>query len=142
MVLITLVGEKQATEGCEFIYMGPLSDCRECRLKTVCFNLEEGTRYKITKIRDVHHDCKIHEGGVRVVEVERIPVNAALNNKLAIEGSTITFAPLECKNLGCEHYHLCHPLGVKANGKYKILSVGKEIKCPVGEKIKEVKMRK
>jgi len=141
MVLITLVGEKQSTEGYEFIYMGPLSDCRECRLKTVCFNLEEGRRYRITKIRDVHHECKVHEGGVRVVEVEKIPVNAALNAKLAIEGSMITFEPLECKNLGCDHYRLCHPLGVKAKSKYKILRVKKEIKCPEGKKIKEVEMR-
>lgn len=140
MVLITLVGEKQATEGCEFVYIGPLPDCRECRLKTVCFNLQEGKRYKITKIRDVHHDCKIHEGRVRVVEVEKIPINATLNAKIAIEGSTVTFETLECKNLGCEHYRLCHPLGVKVKSRFKILSVREEIKCPEGERIKEVKM--
>ncbi|PJB22268.1 MAG: hypothetical protein CO114_00925, partial [Euryarchaeota archaeon CG_4_9_14_3_um_filter_38_12] len=72
MVLVTLVGEKIAKKDNEFIYIGSLPECRGCKLKTVCFNLDEGRRYKITNIRDIHHDCKIHEGGVRIVEVEKI----------------------------------------------------------------------
>ncbi|MCG2826489.1 MAG: UPF0179 family protein, partial [Thermoplasmatales archaeon] len=36
-----------------------------------CFNLEEGCRYKITNVRDVRHDCKIH-GGIKIVEVENL----------------------------------------------------------------------
>jgi len=56
MVAITLVGEKQAREGQMFVFVGPLTECRDCKLKTVCFNLEEGRTYVIKSVRTVHHD--------------------------------------------------------------------------------------
>ena len=73
MVLVTLVGEQLAVEGEEFTYLGSNNECRNCQLKTVCFNLKPGRKYRITKLRDKHHDCNIHEGKVIVVEVEELP---------------------------------------------------------------------
>ncbi len=58
MVVITLIGEHQAKEGEQFVYRGPLTECRECKLKAVCFNLDPGSMYRIKKIRDVHHECR------------------------------------------------------------------------------------
>jgi len=135
MVIITLIGEHQAKEGHEFIYMGPTTECRECRLKTVCFNLDFGSTYRITALRDVHHECKMHEDGVRVVEVERIPIRAAVPAKLAIEGSTITFEGIRCGDLACESYAVCHPAGVGNATKWKVSKVHGDIKCPEEKKL-------
>lgn len=73
MVLVTVVGEQQCKKGFEFVFGGPLAECRECKVKNVCFHLEQNKEYRVTETRDVHHECKIHEGGVRVVEVEKLP---------------------------------------------------------------------
>ncbi|MCD6237626.1 MAG: UPF0179 family protein, partial [Thermoplasmata archaeon] len=34
MPSVTLVGERMAKKGLEFIYMGPSSNCKNCKLKT------------------------------------------------------------------------------------------------------------
>lgn len=136
MALVTLIGEKLAKKDGVFIYMRGAAECRDCKLKNVCFNLEEGKRYKITNIREMHHDCRLHEGGVRVVEVEKIPVPVSVNAKNAVEGETITFTG-ECRNTGCDFYKLCHPAGVKTGTKFRILKVKDNIECPEKKNLKE-----
>ncbi|MFQ6060497.1 MAG: UPF0179 family protein, partial [Thermoplasmata archaeon] len=113
-MLITLIGERQVREGNEFIYHGPLTNCRECRLKSVCFNLEEGRRYRIKGIRGVRHECKIHEDGVQVVEVESVPLSIALSGKSAIEGSTVLLEFPECHEISCKEYSICHPIALNS----------------------------
>ena len=73
MPFVTLIGEKLAIEGDEFIYLGSNNGCRNCKLKTVCFNLKPGSAYKITKIRDKRHSCNVHYGNVVAVEVQELP---------------------------------------------------------------------
>jgi uncharacterized protein (UPF0179 family) len=137
-MLITLVGERQVKKGNEFIYLGSLTECKECKLKGVCFNLEEGRRYKIRGIRGVSHECKIFDEGVRVVEVESAPLVIASNGKGAIEGSTITYNFQYCNELICTTYKLCHPPALKSGGKAKILKVGKDVGCKRGFELKEI----
>jgi uncharacterized protein (UPF0179 family) len=137
-MLITLVGERQVKEGNEFIYLGSLTECKECKLKGVCFNLEEGRRYKIRGIRGVSHECKIFDEGVRVVEVESAPLVIASNGKGAIEGSTITYSFQYCNELACKTYKLCHPPALRRGGKAKILKVGKDLDCKRGFELKEI----
>ncbi|MEW5759221.1 MAG: UPF0179 family protein [Candidatus Thermoplasmatota archaeon] len=138
MTIVTLVGKTQAKVGFEFIYIGHLSDCKECRLKTVCFNLDTGRRYVVKAVRDVEHTCKIHEEGVRVVVVERLPIKAGIDGKLAIEGSTITYEERNCPNLECEHHKICQPYGLKKNEKFKIVKVCEDIVCPEKNELKTV----
>ncbi|HUV24125.1 MAG TPA: UPF0179 family protein [Methanomassiliicoccales archaeon] len=138
MVIITLIGEHQAKEGEEFVYRGPLTDCRECRLKAVCFNLDPGRAYRIKGIRDVKHECRIHEDGVRVVEVEKIAVQCAVASKFAIESSMITFGESKCENISCPQYKLCHPLGILKNSKWRVASIHGDIECP--DKTKMIKV--
>jgi uncharacterized protein len=138
MVAITLVGEKQAKEGQMFVFVGPLTECRDCKLKTVCFNLEEGRTYVIKSVRTVHHDCKVHEGGVRVVEVEKSPIRTTIPSRAALEGTTYAWQGKECQNLGCERYIMCTPKGMKAGEKYRIVKVAGYVECPDGESLKEV----
>jgi len=81
MPLVTLIGEKLAKENDEFIYLGPQNDCKNCKLKTVCFNLKQGSQYKIIKVRDKRHNCNVHEGNAAVVEVQEIINTTSENNK-------------------------------------------------------------
>ena len=139
MANVTLIGEKQAKKGNMFIYIGPLSECRDCKVKTVCFNLEEGRKYKVKDIRAMHHDCKIHEGGVRAVEYELQPVECAISTDAAIENARITINnPEECLNRGCENYKLCFPTGLKVGSQYEIKVVKSNVNCTEGKKLKEV----
>jgi uncharacterized protein (UPF0179 family) len=140
MVLVTLVGEKQVKEGNEFVYSGPLSECRDCRLKGVCFNLEEGKRYRISSVRTLHHNCRVHEEGVRVVEVEVVPVEAAVNVKSAFEGSTITLEFPDCREIGCKHFRICHPLGLRDKQRATIAEVVDKIDCPLKRPLKKVRL--
>lgn len=130
MVLVTVVGEQQCKKGFEFIFGGPLADCRECRVKNVCFHLEPNRRYRVTAVRDVHHECRIHEGGVRVVEVERLPTKSALPKNTAVEGSMVTFEETDCNWPGCPHYRLCKPWGAVEGMRFRIARVDEELACP------------
>lgn len=140
MVMITLIGEPQARVGNRFYYLGPLAECKDCRLKGVCFNLESGHLYEVVSIRDAEHDCGIHESKVRAVEVSKIPMSVAVRNKKAIDGSMITFETLECEHIGCDNYAYCHPPGVKGGMKMSISDIVRDIDCPVGERLVLVKM--
>jgi uncharacterized protein (UPF0179 family) len=135
MVHVTLVGVKQAKVGGLFIFKGPLLECRECKYKQVCFNLEEGKWYKVTALRPAWHECEVHEGGVRAVEVETIPFEAGVKSRMTVEGSTVTLEEKGCDNIGCVHFRLCHPPGKKAGNKYKIIKLKGTLECPDGEKI-------
>ncbi len=137
-MMVTLVGERQVKIGNEFIYVGSLTNCKGCKLKGVCFNLEEGRKYRIKGVRGVRHECKIYDEGVMVVEVERTPLRMAANGKSAIEGSTITFEFPKCDETTCETYRLCHPTALSSGGKGKILKVGRDLNCSMGHQLKEV----
>ncbi|MGQ9582379.1 MAG: UPF0179 family protein [Thermoplasmatota archaeon] len=137
MVAVTLVGERLAKEGGCFVFLGPLAECRDCRLKTVCFNLDEGRTYIIKTVRSVRHDCRVHEGGVRVVEVEREPIRAALEPRLALEGTSLQWEERTCDNLGCPNRRVCFPRGARAGERYRVVRVTGFVECPDGRQLKE-----
>lgn len=137
-MVVTLVGETQAKVGVRFIFRGPISECRDCKRKTVCFNLEEGTLYEIVSVREKHHDCNVHEGGVRVVELKKVPLETTLDSNYAIEGSTVNIDKEICLNMGCEHRRMCFILGPKSSKKFKVTKVNHEVKCPEGRSLKAV----
>ena len=138
MVLVTVVGERQCKKGFEFVFGGPLAECRECKVKNVCFHLEPNRLYRVTEVREVHHDCKVHEEGVRVVEVEKLPTKGALQAKAAVEGSMITFEETDCDAIGCPNYRLCRPAGAVEGMRLRIASVKEEIECPRGKHLRAV----
>ena len=100
MPLVTLIGEYLAVERNEFIYLGPNNECRNCKLKTVCFNLKSGRKYKIEKVRDKHHECSLHERTATVVEVKEMPIFTAINTKYN-EGVITKIEKKECRSIGC-----------------------------------------
>ncbi|MCU0852693.1 MAG: UPF0179 family protein [Thermoplasmata archaeon] len=138
MVLITVVGEQQCRKGMEFVFGGPIADCRECKVKTICFHLEQSRRYRVVEVRDVHHECKIHEGGVRVVEVEKLPTEAAIRKEVAVEGSMITYEETSCNRIGCVNFKLCRPLGASEGMRLRVASAKEDIECPKGERLRLV----
>jgi len=135
MTFVTLIGKKLAKKGNEFVYLGISKDCRGCKLKMVCSNLKEGRRYRITKVRDKHHDCSLYEGGVVAVEIEKLPIITTVSRESA-EGTAVTYKEVVCDDIGCENYLLCHP-GVKEK-KYKIIEVIGDVECPLGYDLKKV----
>jgi len=138
MVVITLVGELQAKKGETFAYNGPLSECRDCKLKTICFNLDAGKWYRIANVRSIHHECKIHENGVRVVEAELVGIPASIPSKSAIEGTVIAFEPRRCGEFSCASYKLCNPVGISPGAKYRVTSVLEDVDCEDGRALRKV----
>ncbi len=139
MAQITLVGERQAVEGHEFVYRGPQPECRECRVKAACLNQEAGRRYRIVHVREVSHPCRLNEERARVVEVELAPPEFSLSVRGAVEGAIIGYEPLLCANAACPNYRLCHPIGMEAGQRVQIQKVGPELTCPLGYEIVPVR---
>ena len=139
MPLVTLIGEKLAKEGNEFVYLGPNNECRNCKLKTVCFNLKLGRHYKITKIREKRHNCKIHDGTATVIEVQELPLFAAIEKKLSAGDST-KIEKRDCRNIGCNHYNLCCNIALQNDKIYKITKTYNIIDCPIGNELQKVEL--
>ncbi len=133
---ITLVSKDLVESESQFYYLGPLDECHGCRFNGICNNLEEGARYRIVDVRKQEHDCPpLEDEKVVAVEVERIPAPAILPKKGLLEGVTITFSELKCSNIGCSNWWLCHPVGKKDGCKCTVVSMGKTVECPIGEKL-------
>jgi uncharacterized protein (UPF0179 family) len=128
MVLVTLIGEQLAVEGQEFVYLGSNNECRNCQLKTVCFNLKPGRDYRITKVREKSHDCHIHEGKVIVVEVEELPLTVTVPKELPV-GATTTLEKKNCKNIGCDSFAICTTTAMQNGKMYKIQKVYEKVSC-------------
>jgi uncharacterized protein (UPF0179 family) len=137
MVLVTLVGEQLAVEGEEFTYLGSNSECRNCQLKTVCFNLKPGRRYRITKLREKNHDCNLHEGKVVVVEVDELPLTVAVPKELS-EGKTTTVKKQDCRNIGCDSFEICTNMGLQNGRNYMVKKVYEKINCPKNHELYRV----
>ena len=135
MVLITLIGKKLAKVGNEFIYLGITPKCKNCRLKTVCSNLQEGRAYRIVKIREKSHNCKLHDEGVIVVEVEKLPMEVNIKEKEA-EATAVEYRRIRCNNISCKEFEACVPK-IKEK-EYRILEVIGDVDCPKGHKLKKV----
>ncbi len=132
MAQITLVGERQAVAGHEFVYRGPQPECRECRVKAACLNQDVGRRYRILHAREVSHPCLLNEERARVVEVELAPPPCSLPSRGAVEGAIVGYEPLVCSNAACPTFRLCHPVGIERGTRLQIVEAGHELQCPLG----------
>ncbi len=142
MAIITLVGEKLARPGVEFIYYGPAEPCKTCKLAGVCVgNLEPGRRYKILRVRSMpSHSCPLHEGKVRVVEVVEPSMEVAIEPRMAILGSVIRLRFEPCSEE--EKAGVFRPEGLFEGDQVKIIEITGEVECD-GKTYKVVKvMRK
>ncbi|MCL2149232.1 MAG: UPF0179 family protein [Methanomassiliicoccaceae archaeon] len=140
MAAITLISEAQAREGGRFYYVGPQAECAGCKLKGVCFNLEQGALYEITAVRGQAHDCAFNEDKARVVEIKKVARRAAVPKKSAIEGSVTTFQRPACQRLDCGNHGSCHPEEFEAGRKYTVVEIEGDAECPLGESLVFVKL--
>lgn len=139
MTHVTLLGKLLCKEGEEFIYLGPLSNCKNCKLKTVCFNLKPGREYKVVKIRDKKHSCQVHDQDVFVVEVEELPLIGAVDKKSS-KGDKVTISTIECPHIACEYHMLCTHPGIQKNKEYRVVKTLESINCPKKHQLKQAQL--
>lgn len=128
MGLVTIIGEQLAEKNNEFIFFGPLNECRNCKLKTVCFNLKPFHQYKIIDVRDKRHNCNVHEGSAVVVEVEEQPITTTVDKKIS-KGSIAQLEPRLCSQSFCDFYDPCTSPAIQKGKKYKIETIISDIDC-------------
>jgi len=58
-----------------------------------------------------------------LVVVEESPVKAAMEDRLIVEGVTLTFSPIVCR-IECNNRSLCIPEGLRENDKCQVIKVG------------------
>jgi len=118
--------------GERFVASGILPTCDECWLRDKCSQLKRGWIYEvITKIGAIEHPCKIH-GKVVVAEVKEIGIPLIVPSHLALEGATVEYSPIFCKNKKCPLWDECtgrkYRLGRRL--KVKIVEVLEKVECP------------
>lgn len=137
---ISLIGVDLAKEGLEFTFVTPLVGCAECRIKNVCFNLEPGRKYKITKVRDKINPCFVFNGDkVATVEVEDLTNYANIQQgKKLQEGSTVTLASMGCDNYACPNIETCNLIHVREGTKAVVDKIEGKLECPKGYDLRRV----
>lgn len=123
MSSVTLIGTRLAEEGREFVYHGESAACEGCPYRDQCLNLTEGTRYRVTNVRDSGPlKCAVHDTGVTAVDVEPHPVRANVTATSAYAGSK---AQLEgpCPHTECPSHPFCEPMGASFDTSYTIQQV-------------------
>jgi hypothetical protein len=124
MTKVTLLGDRLAEPGTQFVYRGPSSACEGCPYRKQCLNLDEGVRYEVTGVRENAQllDCAVHDAGVRAVEVEPAPVVANVPSKGAYAGSKASLAG-PCPHTECPSHEYCVPEGAEFDQEYRIAEV-------------------
>lgn len=141
--ILTLVGVKQAKIGTKFVHNGHAEICESCELYRVCIgNLEPKRVYEIIDIRNIQHPCKIHEEGVRVVEVTYSSIKVSLEAKQAIPGATITYSPIECDSFDCSLIDFCRPGSLFEGDRCIVENLLEKVEgCKKGKKLRMVTLK-
>ena len=132
--MITLIGKDLAQKGVEFVFLGPVPECDDCRFKSSCIgNLEENRKYVVTDVKDTEQKCPVHsQNAVIPVEVERAEIDVLTTSKNIFEGSTFTYNAPECDEY-CEFHDLCFPDGLMEEDKCIVIkNQGKHKDCKKG----------
>jgi uncharacterized protein (UPF0179 family) len=124
MSQVTLIGDRLATPGTEFVYGGESTACEGCPYRKQCLNLTEGVRYEVTSVREGGQllECAVHDTGVRAVEVEPASVAANVSSKGAYAGSTVQL-PGPCPHTECPSHEYCVPDGAEFETEHRIEEV-------------------
>ena len=140
MPSVTMIQKEQAQIGHEFVYLGPGTQCQDCRIKSACLNQSPRRRYRVVKLRDVLHECMLSGDVVRVVEVEPSAPPVSLEFNAAREGSIVVYQSGGCLDISCDHYFLCHPGGLESGQKIQVLKTGEKLNCALGRDLVAVKV--
>ena len=132
MPTVTMIQKEQAVVGHEFIFLGPSTQCQECKVRGACLNQTDGRRYRVIKIRDVTHDCLLSGDLVRVVEVEPSAPPVCLDLNIAREGSIVTYQAKACDDIICDNFTLCRPRGLENGTRVRVVEVRERLSCAKG----------
>ena len=128
MGIITLVSYIAAVEGYTFFFTGGSEECRKCRLRKVCIDkLRKGHVYRVTKVMNIRNQCPINKWVV-TVEVEEVPVRAAIPKKYGVEGLIFHYRKIPCGR-NCPNKEVCSPQLLPDEAKVKVIKVYSRIKC-------------
>lgn len=121
MATVTLIGERLAEVGREFVYNGESDACAGCPYRSQCLNLTSGRRYRITGRREKAStlDCAVHDTGVTAVEVEPAPVTAAVASDDALAGNHVSLEG-PCPYVSCPSHEYCEPAGMAGDEEARI----------------------
>ncbi|MCD6323488.1 MAG: UPF0179 family protein [Desulfurococcales archaeon] len=124
MGIITLVGYIVARVGYTFLFTGGGPECVNCRLRKVCIDkLRKGHVYRVTKVLGIRNKCPIN-GWVITVEVEEVPVRAAIPKRYAVEGMIFKYVKPETSSKG-----ICSPDLLPKEAKVKVVKVYGKAQC-------------
>lgn len=140
--ILTLCGVKQARVGFTFLAGETAEVCVKCRLYRVCTGkLEPFRPYRVVEVKSRVFPCPLHEGGVRLVVVEESSVEAALDERLTVEGAAVSFKPINCM-ISCPHRNLCNPEGLMEGDMCRIVKVGDRVDCLGGLRLRRVTLKR
>lgn len=124
MSTVTLLGTRLTEPGTEFVYHGEADACAGCPYRTQCLNLTSGTKYRVTAVRENAQtlECAMHDGGVRAVEVEPVPVRANVRKQGTYAGTKTTL-PGPCPYVECPSHEYCVPDGTTFEDEYRVREV-------------------
>ena len=105
-------------------------------------NLDVGRVYKIIKCREKVLECKIHEVGVKAVEVVESDIPAVLPPKLAMEGVIITYNKQDCDVQECPNFEKCVPNGLLDGDRCQVVKAAEKVKCPRALSLAEVALQR
>jgi len=96
---ITVIGTRLAKPGESFFFIDEKEECKKCKIRGACLNLESGRKYRVVSVRNTPRlECALHDGGVLPVVVENAPTDAYVESKKAVVGTKITYAPIKIEN--------------------------------------------
>jgi uncharacterized protein (UPF0179 family) len=124
MSTLTLIGTRLAETGAEFVYHGEADACEGCPYRSQCLNLTEGTKYRVTNVRENAQtlECGVHDTGVNAVEVEPTGMKANIPSKGVYAGSKAHLAG-DCPYTECPSHEFCVPDGVEFDEEYRIREI-------------------
>lgn len=121
---VTLIGERLAESGQEFVFDGEAPGCAGCPYREQCLNLQEGVRYRVTGVRKAGQslECAVHDAGVQAVDVEPVSIRVNVPATEAFAGNKTSLAG-PCPHTDCPSHELCVPAGVAVTDEYRIDAV-------------------
>lgn len=124
MSTVTLIGEKLAEPGTEFVYEGEASGCEGCPYRNQCLNLEPGKPYRVVSVREGAQrlPCNVHADDVVAVEVEPTTFMATVPSRTAYAGNRSALAG-PCPYIECPSHDYCVPAAADFDSEYQIVNV-------------------
>ena len=103
-IKITVIGARLAKPGTSFYFTDEKEECKKCKIRGACLNLESGRKYRVVSVKNqTLMNCALHDGGVLPIVVENAPTEAYIDSKKAIVGTKMTYMPIKIEGEDAEN---------------------------------------